>query len=142
MRAVSIHTSGFCALLGTLDEVFSAHYHAATFRSVTRPGHADERNVNLVLMGPPGCGKGTQANRVAQSKGVPVIGTGDMLRRSALAPTPLGRAVKLLMDRGELIDDEVMIEILSERIVLPDVRRGFVLDGFPERLTRASRWTS
>ncbi len=87
-------------------------------------------------MGPPGCGKGTQANRVAQSKGVPVIGTGDMLRRSALAPTPLGRAVKLLMDRGELIDDEVMIEILSERIVLPDVRRGFVLDGFPRTVNQ------
>ncbi len=59
-----------------------------------------------------------------------------MLRRTALAPTPLGRAVKLLMDRGELIDDEVMIEILSERIVLPDAQRGFVLDGFPRTVNQ------
>jgi adenylate kinase len=87
-------------------------------------------------MGPPGSGKGTQAVRIAHARGVPVIATGDMLRRSALAPTPLGRAVKLLMDRGELIDDEVMIEILSERIVLPDAKHGFVLDGFPRTVNQ------
>ena len=87
-------------------------------------------------MGPPGSGKGTQAARIAHTRGVPVIATGDMLRRTALAPTPLGRAVKLLMDRGELIDDEVMIEILSERIVLPDAQRGFVLDGFPRTVNQ------
>jgi len=93
-------------------------------------------SVNLVLMGPPGSGKGTQAARIAHARAVPVIATGDMLRRTALAPTPLGRAVKLLIDRGELIDDEVMIEILSERIVLPDAQRGFVLDGFPRTVNQ------
>jgi adenylate kinase len=87
-------------------------------------------------MGPPGSGKGTQAARIARARGVPVIATGDMLRRTALAPTALGRAVKLLMDRGELIDDEVMIEILSERIILPDAQRGFVLDGFPRTVNQ------
>jgi adenylate kinase len=87
-------------------------------------------------MGPPGSGKGTQSARIARARGVPVIATGDILRRTALAPTPLGRAVKLLMDRGELIDDEVMIEILSERIVLPDAQRGFVLDGFPRTVNQ------
>jgi len=87
-------------------------------------------------MGPPGSGKGTQSARIARARGVPVIATGDILRRTALAPTPLGRAVKLLMDRGELIDDEVMIEILSDRIVLPDAQRGFVLDGFPRTVNQ------
>ena len=87
-------------------------------------------------MGPPGSGKGTQAARIALTRGVPVIATGDMLRRTARSPTPLGRAVKLLMSRGELIDDEVMIEILSERIILPDARHGFVLDGFPRTVNQ------
>jgi adenylate kinase len=87
-------------------------------------------------MGPPGSGKGTQAARIANARGVPVIATGDMLRRTALAPTPLGRAVTLLMDRGELIDDEVMIEILSQRIVLPDTQHGFILDGFPRTVNQ------
>jgi adenylate kinase len=93
-------------------------------------------SVNLVLMGPPGSGKGTQAARIALTRGVPVIASGDMLRRTARSPTPLGRAVKLLMDRGELIDDEVTIEILSERIILPDARHGFVLDGFPRTVNQ------
>ena len=87
-------------------------------------------------MGPPGSGKGTQAARIANARGVPVIATGDMLRGTARAPTPLGRAVKVLMDRGELIDDEVMIEILSERIILPDAQQGFVLDGFPRTVNQ------
>jgi adenylate kinase len=100
------------------------------------PHEERSESVNLVLMGPPGSGKGTQAARIAHGRGVPVIATGDMLRRTASSPTPLGRAVKLLMDRGELIDDEVMIETLSERIILPDAQHGFVLDGFPRTLNQ------
>jgi adenylate kinase len=87
-------------------------------------------------MGPPGSGKGTQAARVAQARGVPIIATGDMLRHTARLPTSLGRAVKLLIDRGELIDDEVTIGILSERITRPDARQGFVLDGFPRTVNQ------
>ena len=87
-------------------------------------------------MGPPGSGKGTQAARVAHARGVPVIATGDMLRRTALAATSLGRAVRVLMDQGELIDDEVIIEIVSERIIQPDAQRGFVLDGFPRTVNQ------
>jgi adenylate kinase len=87
-------------------------------------------------MGPPGCGKGTQAIRVAQARGVPVIATGDTLRRTALAATSIGRAVKAIMEKGELVDDEVVIEILSERIALPDAQDGFVLDGFPRTVNQ------
>ena len=87
-------------------------------------------------MGPPGSGKGTQAARVAHVRGVPIIATGDMLRRTARLQTSLGRAVKLLIERGELIDDEVIIEILSERITRPDARQGFVLDGFPRTVNQ------
>lgn len=87
-------------------------------------------------MGPPGSGKGTQARRVANARGVPIVATGDILRRTALAATSIGRTVKAIIERGELVDDEMMIEILSTRIILSDAQAGFVLDGFPRTVNQ------
>jgi adenylate kinase len=87
-------------------------------------------------MGPPGSGKGTQARRVAHARGVPIVATGDILRRTALASTSIGREVQSTIERGALVDDETIIEILSARIVAPDAQKGFVLDGFPRTVNQ------
>jgi adenylate kinase len=92
---------------------------------------------NLVFMGPPGAGKGTQAERFAKEHGLPKISTGDILRDAVAADTPLGRKVKALMDRGELVGDELIIDIVRERLQRPDAVRGFVLDGFPRTVPQA-----
>jgi adenylate kinase len=92
--------------------------------------------MNLVLMGPPGSGKGTQARRVASARGVPIVATGDILRRTALASTPIGREAKAAIERGELVDDEMIIDILSALIIAADARKGFVLDGFPRTVNQ------
>jgi adenylate kinase len=90
-----------------------------------------------VLIGPPGAGKGTQASRLALALGVPAISTGDMLRRAVQSGSTLGLAVKAMMDRGELIDDAMMAEIVAARLGEPDTRSGFVLDGFPRTVDQA-----
>ena len=87
-------------------------------------------------MGPPGSGKGTQARRVAKARGVPIVATGDILRRTALASTSIGREVKATIERGELVDDETIIEILSAPIISADAQKGFVLDGFPRTVNQ------
>lgn len=93
--------------------------------------------LNVVMMGPPGAGKGTQAEMFAARYGLPRISTGDMLREAASRGTPLGLQAKAVMDRGELVVDGVMIGIVSERLQLPDARNGFVLDGFPRTVPQA-----
>jgi len=93
--------------------------------------------VNLVFLGPPGAGKGTQAQLLQQREGIPQISTGDILRAAAAAETPLGRRAKAFVDRGELVPDEVMIAIIEDRLKQPDARAGFVLDGFPRTLRQA-----
>jgi adenylate kinase len=93
--------------------------------------------VNLVMLGPPGAGKGTQAERFARRSGVPKISTGDILREAGQAGTPIGLRAKSIMDRGELVPDDVMIEIVRERLNRPDASRGFVLDGFPRTVPQA-----
>src|SRR5947207_4323508 len=93
--------------------------------------------VNLVLVGPPGSGKGTQAARLARALAVPVISTGDMLRAAVQADTQVGRAVKAIMARGELIGDEMMTEIVAARLRDVDTVRGWVLDGFPRTVEQA-----
>jgi adenylate kinase len=93
--------------------------------------------VNLVMLGPPGAGKGTQAERFARGSGVPKISTGDILREAVQAGTPIGLRAKSIMDRGELVPDEVMIEIVRERLNRPDAADGFVLDGFPRTVPQA-----
>ncbi len=93
--------------------------------------------VNVVLLGPPGAGKGTQAERLAASLGVPRVSTGDMLRDAVAAGTTLGQLVRAVMARGELVGDDVMIEVVRERCSRPDAAAGFVLDGFPRTLNQA-----
>jgi adenylate kinase len=93
--------------------------------------------MRLVLLGPPGAGKGTQASRIAKRFGIQQLSTGDMLREAAAAGTPLGLRTKHIMDRGELVPDEVVIAVVADRIDQADATNGFVLDGFPRTLLQA-----
>jgi adenylate kinase len=93
--------------------------------------------LNVVMLGPPGAGKGTQAERFAAERGVPKISTGDILREAVQGGTPLGLAAKATMEAGRLVSDDVMIGIVRDRLEKPDARRGFVLDGFPRTVAQA-----
>jgi adenylate kinase len=93
--------------------------------------------LNLVFMGPPGAGKGTQAERFAREHGIPKISTGDILREAVAADSDLGRQAKALMDRGDLVGDDLIIPIVTDRLSRPDAARGFVLDGFPRTVPQA-----
>jgi len=92
---------------------------------------------NLVLTGPPGAGKGTQAVRLAQKLGIPQISTGDMLREAVASGSELGKRVKSVMERGELVPDSVVIELVRGRIQRADCKPGFILDGFPRTQAQA-----
>ncbi len=92
---------------------------------------------NLLLLGAPGAGKGTQAVRLAARLGVPHVSTGDLLRAAVAAGTPLGREAKAFMERGELVPDSVVIGLAAERLARPDAKTGFVLDGFPRTVAQA-----
>jgi adenylate kinase len=94
--------------------------------------------LNLIMLGPPGAGKGTQAERFAKENGIPKISTGDILREAFRAGTPLGLQAKAIMDRGELVSDDVMIAIVRERIDRADCIPGFILDGFPRTVAQAA----
>ncbi len=98
--------------------------------------------MHIILLGPPGAGKGTQAERLAEAYGVPHISTGDMFRRAVQEGTPLGRRAKEYMDRGELVPDEVVNGIVRDRMAAEDCRRGFILDGFPRTLNQANALTA
>ena len=93
--------------------------------------------LNVVMLGPPASGKGTQAVRLAQTRGIPKISTGDILREAAQSGTELGLRAKALMDRGELLGDEEMIGIVKERLAKPDAASGYILDGFPRTVRQA-----
>jgi adenylate kinase len=93
--------------------------------------------LNLVMLGPPGAGKGTQAERFAREHGIPKISTGDILREAVHSGSELGRQVKAVMERGELVGDELIIGIVRERLSRPDAAGGFVLDGFPRTVPQA-----
>jgi adenylate kinase len=93
--------------------------------------------LNLILFGAPGAGKGTQSSFLTQEFGIPVIATGDILRAQRQAGTSLGEKVRSYMDRGELVPDPVMIDIIRQRLQQPDAARGFLLDGFPRTLAQA-----
>ena len=94
--------------------------------------------LNLVMLGPPGAGKGTQAERFAREHGIPKVSTGDILREAVHGATPLGEKVKAVMERGELVGDDLMIGIVRERLTRPDALAGFVLDGFPRTAAQAT----
>src|SRR3981081_1426260 len=93
--------------------------------------------MNLILFGAPGAGKGTQTGSLIDTYHIPAIATGDMLRAQRRAGTALGEQVKSYMDRGELVPDALMIDIIKERLQQPDARKGFILDGFPRTVAQA-----
>jgi adenylate kinase len=93
--------------------------------------------VNLLVLGPQGSGKGTQASRLAEEREIPHVSTGDMFRASIAARTPLGRRVEPILASGELVPDELTVALIRERLSEPDATRGFVLDGFPRNLAQA-----
>ncbi len=94
--------------------------------------------LRIVLLGPPGSGKGTQAETLAETLGVPAISTGEMLREAVAAASPLGLRVKGIMAAGELVDDEAMAEVVRDRLASDDAQEGFVLDGYPRTLSQAA----
>jgi adenylate kinase len=93
--------------------------------------------LHLVLLGPPGAGKGTQAVRLARRWGIPHISTGTMLREAVKSESPLGRQVKAVIESGGLIDDELITEVVQQRLMSPDATGGFLLDGFPRTVPQA-----
>jgi adenylate kinase len=94
--------------------------------------------VNVLLLGPQGSGKGTQAKRIADEYGLTHVATGEMLRSAIAAGTPLGQRLKPIVDSGQLVSDDLMIELIRERLDEPDTADGFILDGFPRTMAQAA----
>ena len=95
--------------------------------------------MNLIFLGPPGCGKGTQAQILMRERGLVQLSTGDMLRQAVSSGSEFGRKAKKIMDAGQLVPDDVMVPIIDERLDQPDTAKGFVLDGFPRTVVQAER---
>ncbi|HXZ91880.1 MAG TPA: adenylate kinase [Burkholderiales bacterium] len=98
--------------------------------------------MRLILLGPPGAGKGTQAGFITARFGIPQVSTGDMLRAAIKAGTPLGQAAREVMDGGQLVPDEIVIELVRRRLEAPDCRSGYLFDGFPRTIAQAEAMRS
>jgi adenylate kinase len=94
--------------------------------------------MRLILLGPPGAGKGTQATFITQAHSIPQISTGDMLRGAIAAGTPLGVAAKKVMDSGSLVSDDIIVALVTERLKAPDCANGYLFDGFPRTIPQAA----
>jgi adenylate kinase len=94
--------------------------------------------MRIVMLGAPGSGKGTQAQRIQKEHGLPQVSTGDLLRKAVADKTPLGLKAKKVMDAGELVSDDIVLGMIKERIAQPDAKRGFILDGFPRNTSQAN----
>lgn len=93
--------------------------------------------LDILLLGAPGAGKGTQAARIAADYGIPQVSTGDMLRAAVTAGTPLGKRARPIMERGELVPDDIIVGVIRERLAEPDTRNGVIFDGFPRTIPQA-----
>ena len=100
-------------------------------------GMANKYNMNIILFGAPGSGKGTQAKLISKEFGIPQISTGDILREHISKGTELGKIAKLYIDEGKLVPDEIVIALVKERLSLPDCKKGYILDGFPRTVPQA-----
>jgi adenylate kinase len=121
-----------------MDHVPGSTSSAPQPRAVHRTSSMRGVPLNLVFFGPPGAGKGTQADRFAERHGIPKISTGDMLRKAIQDGTRVGTLVRHTLERGELVSDSLMISLVAERLEQSDTAKGFVLDGFPRTIPQAA----